>query len=199
MDGAMSVQVLPATAARWDDLVTVFGRRGNDPSWCWCRLFLQSEVDRRASGRTPNNREALRHEVTRATTPPGLIAYADGHPAGWTRIGLRSAFPGVGNNKALARLLTDDPGAWWVTCFAVDAHHRRSGVASALLRAAVTFAGEHGATVVQGHPVDVDRLTARRVSGSALYTGTMALFRSAGFSEIGRTFPSRPVMQRSMH
>ncbi|WP_396327761.1 GNAT family N-acetyltransferase [Jatrophihabitans lederbergiae] len=66
-------------------------------------------------------------------------------------------------------MLIDDPGAWWVTCFAIDSRHRRSGVASALLESAVTFARDHGATAVEGHPVDVAGLTATRVSGSALY------------------------------
>jgi GNAT superfamily N-acetyltransferase len=178
--------VLPAIAKRWDDVVTAFGRRGDDPSWCWCRRFLGSK---------PDNREALREEIAQAATAPGLIAYVDDHPVGWTRVGPRSGFPGVAANRALARVLTDDPGAWWVTCFAIDNGHRRSGVGLALLGAAVAFARRHGATVVEGHPVDVAALKAARVSGSALYTGTMAMFVAAGFSEIGRTYPSRPVMQ----
>ena len=194
----MSVQVKPATADRWDDLVTVFGRRGNDPSWCWCRLFLSSGTDASSSGPAPDNRQALRQEITHAATAPGLIAYVGDHPVGWTRVGPRSAFPRVGGNRSLARVLTDDPGAWWVTCFAIDSRHRRSGVASALLEAAVTFARDHGATAVQGHPVDVAALRATRVSGSALYTGTMAMFVAAGFSEVARTFPTRPVMQLLM-
>lgn len=195
----MSVQVRPATADRWDDLVTVFGRRGNDPSWCWCRLFLSSGTDEpSSSNRTPDHRQALRQEITRAPTAPGLIAYVGNQPVGWTRVGPRSGFPGVGGNRALARVLIDDPGAWWVPCFAIDSRHRRSGVASALLESAVTFARDHGATAVEGHPVDVAGLTATRVSGSALYTGTMAMFVAAGFSEVARTFPTRPVMQLLM-
>lgn len=95
-------------------------------------------------------------------------------------------------------MLTDDAGVWWVTCFAIDSPHRRSGVGSALLEAAVTFARDHGATAVEGHPVDVAALTATRVSGSALYTGTMAMFVAAGFAEVGRTFRSRPVMRLLM-
>lgn len=192
----MSVQVQPATADRWDDLATVFGRRGNDPSWCWCRLFLSSTADEcSSSGPAPDNRQALRQEITRAATPPGLIAYVGDQPVGWTRVGPRSAFPRVGGNRALARVLADDPGSWWVACFAVDSRQRRSGVGSALLEAAVTFGRSHGATAVEGHPVDVAALRATRVSGSALYTGTMAMFVAAGFSEVARTFPSRPVMR----
>ena len=85
----MPIEVRPATADRWSDLIAVFGRRGED-----------------------------------------LIAYVDDHPAGWTRVGPRAAFPGVTGNKALSRVLTaDSAGVWWVTCFAVGRHYRRSGVA----------------------------------------------------------------------
>ena len=195
----MSVQVQPATADRWDDLVTVFGRRGEDPSWCWCRLFLSSGPDESpSSGARPDNRRALRREITHAATPPGLIAYVGDQPVGWTRVGPRSTFPRVQGNRALARVLTEDPGAWWVTCFAINSRHRRSGVGSALLEAAVAFARGHGATAVEGHPVDVAALTAARVSGSALSSGTMAMFLAAGFSEVGRTFPTGPVMRLLM-
>jgi GNAT superfamily N-acetyltransferase len=141
----------------------------------------------------------LYQELTHAVVPPGLIAYADGHPVGWARVGPRDAFIGVRGNRALARVLSyDDVGVWWVTCFAVDARHRRSGIGGALLRAAVAFARDHGATAVEGHPVDATALMAARVAGSALYTGTMAMFTAAGFVEVGRAYPSRPVMRLSL-
>jgi GNAT superfamily N-acetyltransferase len=101
----------------------------------------------------------------------------------------------VGANRALARVLNEDPGTWWVTCFAIDSRHRRSGIGSVLLEAAISFARFHGATSLEGHPVDTAGLRAQRVSGSALFTGTMAMFVDAGFSEVARTFPTRPVMR----
>jgi GNAT superfamily N-acetyltransferase len=186
----VSVQVRPATPDRWSDLVTAFGRRGEDPSWCWCRRFLEK------SELTGDNREALRREIADASVPPGLIAYVDEQPVGWTRVGPRSDFPGVIGNRALARVLKDYPGTWWVTCFVVDSRYRRSGVGSALLNAAVAFARERGATAVEGHPVDVAGLSASRVGGSALFTGTVAMFTAAGFTEVARTYPTRPVMRR---
>jgi ribosomal protein S18 acetylase RimI-like enzyme len=69
-------------------------------------------------------------------------------------------------------------------------------VASALLQAAVEFARDQGAAAVEGHPVDVAGLRADRVAASALYTGTKALFVAAGFVEVARTYPTRPVMRR---
>jgi len=192
----VSVQVRPATLDRWGDLVTVFGRRGEDPSWCWCSLFLRSAHRNAAElAATRDNRAALRREVAHAAVPPGLLAYVHDQPVGWTRLGPRSGFPRLSGNRVLARVLSEDPGVWWVTCFAVDSRHRRSGVGSALLKAAVEFAREHGATALEGHPVDVAALSATRVGGSAVFTGTVAMFSAAGFTEVARTYPTRPVMR----
>ncbi len=91
----MSVQMRPATADRWSDLVKVFGQRGEDPSWCWCRLFLRSATcETEALRPRPDNRDALRQEITHAAVAPGLLAYVDDQPVGWTRVGPRSDFPG---------------------------------------------------------------------------------------------------------
>lgn len=173
--------------------MTVFGKRGDDRGWCWCQRFMEPDLD--GASRIPN-RDALRHEVISASVPPGVLAYVDGRPAGWSRVMPRSAVPLIQRNRALRRLLPDDPGAWWITCFAVDRRLRSIGVATALLGAAVVHASSHGATALEGHPVDTDALKAERLDPSALFTGTMRTFVANGFHEIGRTFPSRPVMRR---
>ena len=198
MVDAVAVDVRPATSHAWGDIEAIFSRRGNDRS-CWCQVFVQSN-DAATSTVSPNKRDALHAEITHAAVAPGLIAYVDEQPVGWTRVGRRATFPGVLGNRALARVLTDDGAAgddrvWWVTCFKVDSRHRRGGVGVALLRAAVEYAREHGATTVEGHPVDVDSLKATRVSGSAIYTGTLAMFAAVGFTEVARTYPTRPVMR----
>ena len=45
----------------------------------------------------------------------------------------RHSLAGVLANRALRRVLPDDPEAWWVTCFAVDQRHRHRGIATSLL------------------------------------------------------------------
>jgi GNAT superfamily N-acetyltransferase len=185
----------PATSARWDDVVSAFGRRGVDPSWCWCRRFMERDL---AAAEATDNRTALHREISTALIAPGLVAYVDDTPAGWTRVMPRNDVPGVMANRALRRLLADDPGAWWVTCFAVQQQYRSIGVGRVLLKAAVLHALEHGATSVEGHPVDTDALKAEHTSGSALFTGTMRLFLAAGFTEVGRTYPSRPIMRHPL-
>jgi GNAT superfamily N-acetyltransferase len=182
------VVVEPATPDRWDDVAGAFGSRARDPNSCWCQRFLvTSDV---------SNQHALQTEIESAEVPPGLVAYVDGEPVGWTRVVPRDTLPGILNNRALARVLSADPLAWWVTCFAIRQNVRGRGVGVALLSAAAKHAHSHGASALEGHPVDVSKLKAARVSGSALFTGTSTMFEKAGLHEIGRTYPSRPVMRR---
>jgi GNAT superfamily N-acetyltransferase len=183
------VLVVPATAERWPSLGRVFGPREKNPASCWCQRFRRHDE--------PDNREALRREVHEAVVPVGLLAILDEDVVGWTRVVPRSTLPGITENRALARILDEDPDAWWVSCFVVRRERRSRGIGVALLEAAVDWAAEHGASVLDGHPVDTEGLTGTP-SPSAVFTGTLAMFQRAGFAEIGRSYPTRPVMRREL-
>ena len=188
-DQAAAVRIVPATADQWSRLGHVFGPREKDFTSCWCQRFLRHEE--------PDNRSALRREVRDAEVPIGLLAYLDDNVVGWTRVVPRATLPGITENRALARILDDDPDAWWVSCFVVRREHREKGIGAALLHAAVAWAAKHGASVLDGHPVDTHPLTGSPAP-SAIFTGTLAMFHRAGFTEIGRTYPTRPVMRHKI-
>jgi GNAT superfamily N-acetyltransferase len=183
------VRVVPATAERWPQLGRAFGGREKDPSSCWCQRFRRHEE--------PDNRSALHSEVREAEVPVGLLAYRDDDVVGWTRAVPRSTLPGITENLALTRILDEDPAAWWVSCFVVRREQRGRGIGVALLEAAVDWAAQHGASVLDGHPVDTRGLTGVP-SPAALFTGTLAMFQRAGFTEIGRTYRTRPVMRHQL-
>ena len=192
-----SLGIAPATAERWSDLVTVFGNRG-DPSWCWCQFFLTTGNRYRDSAE--RNRADLEAQVRGAKVPPGLLAYRNGEPIGWLQLGPRTCYPRVTGQAALAKIVGDrDAGerVWRTTCFVVRVGHRRQGIAGALLAAGVEYAAENGAGVLEGHPVDVSARPSRS-AGAVLYHGTLSMFTDAGFVEIGRTAPTRPVMRRHL-
>jgi GNAT superfamily N-acetyltransferase len=66
-----------------------------------------------------------------------------------------------------------------VNCFVVARSARRSGVASALLNAAIAYARERGATTLEGYPVVTE---GGRMPSASAYTWTAAMFERAGFA-----------------
>ena len=190
------ITTAPLTPDRWADAVTVFGTRG-DPSWCWCQYPVTTGRSYEESA--ASNKQALHRQVTEGALAPGLLAYAGEQPVGWVALAPRTAYPRFCANAALTALTGDiaDDTVWEVSCFVVRVGHRRKGVGAALLDAAVAFAREHGARVLEGHPVDVAARTGR-TSGAELYHGAASTFAKAGFHEVGRTGPTRPVMRLTL-
>jgi GNAT superfamily N-acetyltransferase len=93
------------------------------------------------------------------------------------------------------RPVDDAPGCWAVVCFYVVRAERRGGTAAALLEAAVGFAADHGATAVEGYPKDTAGDTRH---ANEMFVGSMSMFQRAGFEEVGRRSPQRPIMRRSL-
>ena len=122
--------------------------------------------------------------------PVGLLAYDGGTPVGWVAVAPRYRYPRLLRSTTLHLAPDDEPGVWSVTCFYIHRRHRRSGVAAALLAAAVDYAA---GTVVEGYPVDTGG--DRRPSGD-LFTGTVALFTRAGFHVHDRPAGGRRVVMR---
>ncbi|MFC0628868.1 GNAT family N-acetyltransferase [Kribbella deserti] len=180
----MSVQVLPATAERWADVIAVMGERG-DPSHCWCQFFRLrgNDWDRPSEAK----RRALRQQV-KVEPPPGVLAYDDGTPAGWCAVARRTSYPRVLASKNWHHHPAEPaPGLWTVTCFVVPVGHRRQGMASHLLEGAVELARARGATAVEGNAIDLH--ASGRTASADLYRSPLSVFLDAGFHEVRRTSP----------
>jgi GNAT superfamily N-acetyltransferase len=108
---------------------------------------------------------------------PGLVALQDARAVGWVGLGPREEFGRLARSRTLPQLPGDT--VWVVNCFVVARTARRSGVASALLDAAVAYARDHGAQTLEGYPVAT---SGGRISSASVYTGTAGMFERAGFS-----------------
>ena len=62
-------------------------------------------------------------------------------------------------------------------------------------RAAVEFAAANGAEAVEGYPKDTD---GARKHANEMFSGSMTMFVEAGFEEVGRRSPLRPIMRRAV-
>jgi GNAT superfamily N-acetyltransferase len=180
--------VRPLTMDRWLDLVDLFSRPGTGiPGRCWCMYYRQPGTGDSARA----NREALRSLVG-SDIAPGLIAYEDGSPVGWVSIGPREDYGSL-RRSPVAKAIDDRP-VWSIVCFFVDRRARGRGVAEHLLHAAVEYARSNGATLVEAYPID----KRDRIENEVAFVGTKPMFDRAGFREVARQRPNRPMMRRSL-
>jgi GNAT superfamily N-acetyltransferase len=194
------LDIRPLTAGRLADLATLFNQ-GGDPKWCWCAYFRVRGMD--WSNSTPaGNRKVLERALRanmREGRAPGLVAYRDGEAVGWVSLAPREDFERLEHSRVLARV--DDRAVWSIVCFVVARAARGQGVAEAMLAAAVDYAREHGATLVEAYPVETPG--GRRVPAANAYHGTLGMFERAGFRVVERrqanaSSPVRPVVRRAV-
>ena len=187
MTEAVAIAVHEAGPDRWDDFETLMGAKGGSGG-CWCMLW---RLDRKGfeAAEGEGNRSAMQ-ALFAAGEVPGLLAYDDALPVGWISVAPRGAFPRLAGSR-IHRPVDDRP-VWSVSCFLVARSHRRRGVSVALLKAAAGFAAARGGTVLEGYPVEP---ADGRYPAVYAWTGTAAAFRAAGFREVARRSPTRPMMQ----
>jgi GNAT superfamily N-acetyltransferase len=135
------------------------------------------------------NRQAL-HSIIASGEIPGLLAYLGGRPIGWCSVAPREVFPVLDRSRVLKRV--DDEPVWSVVCFFIAKEFRRQGLSLGLLEAALAYAHREGAKIVEGYPHDVGDEEAPAVF---VHTGLAPAFRKAGFKEVARRSPKRPIMR----
>jgi GNAT superfamily N-acetyltransferase len=188
----MKLTAAPLTLDRWPDLEAVFNAKGCSVArGCWCMAY-------RLSG----SREALPPGVTRAQAnraglkalvdagnPPGLIGYRGKVPVGWVSVAPREEYAKLKRSPVMKAV--DEQPVWSVICFVVPAEHRGQGVAQALLTAAVAYAKKRGATLVEAYPVD----KRARSKDEHMWFGAKSMYDKAGFREVARRKPRRPIVR----
>jgi GNAT superfamily N-acetyltransferase len=175
----VSIEVVPATAERFEDVATILGPRNPQSSVCWCLSHrLDSKTNRELVG--PARGEYVRMLCSRDVAP-GVLAYDDGVVAGWAAVAPRSELPFSRSTKIPH---VDDLPVWSVWCIRVRPGHRGKGISRAALEGAVEYARSKGAPAVEGYPVDN---AGRKVDLTMAYVGTRALFERAGFVKAADT------------
>ena len=174
----------PLTQKLWRDFELLFGENGACGG-CWC-MHWKLRGKAYSENKGESNRQ-LQKSVVDAKIVPGLLAYSEGYPIGWVAIEPRSQYPRLAHSRVLKPI--DDQEVWSVTCLFVEKRHRKQGVAIALLQAAVEHAQEHGAQIVEGYPT----ATQGEAAPVFIFTGTASAFSQAGFQEVARPSPTRPI------
>ena len=182
-----SLSFFPVTPERWMDFENLFGKRGACGG-CWCMFWRQKRSDFEQMKGDVNRQ--LMQSLVASGEVPGILGYAGDKPFGWVSVGPRKSFSTLERSRILKPV--DDQEVWSVVCFFVDKPYRRRGLTVYLLQAAVDYARQRGAKIVEGYPHD-------QGDGSSpdlfVYTGLLSAFQKAGFSEVQRRSPKRPIVR----
>ncbi len=179
----------PVSTERWGDLQRLFGDRGASRG-CWCMRWRLPRAQFEAQ-RGESNRNALRSGI-RCGRVCGIMGYLHEQPVAWCSVGPREHLCGLSVSDLLARV--DEKPVWSVACLFVAKRYRNRGLCLALLKAAVEYAGQCGAEIVEGYPIR-PREGDIRVPAAVTWTGLESVFTAAGFVEAARRVAMRPIMR----
>lgn len=174
-----ALRIVPLRPSRIDDLAKVTA--GSWGAQCWCmfpRLNAKLERELPGPGNGSDRRRRAMSAIAAKRRAPGLLAYEGGEVVGWVAVAPRPELVRVDASKATPRV--DGTPVWVIPCITVRRGARGRGVAQALIRAAVAYAGKHGAPSVEAYP----RAGGARVHDDFAFIGTEALFRKAGFRKV---------------
>ena len=180
--------VHPLTPDRWEDFVTLFGRRGACGG-CWCMMWRLTAPEF-AKKKGPGNKRAMKPIVASGKIP-GLLAYLGNEPVGWCAVGPREWYSRFERSRILKPV--DDQPVWSVVCFFIAKPHRKKKLTVRLLQAAAEYAKTRGARIVEGYPTEPKQGSMPDVFA---FVGLASAFRQAGFTEVARRSPTRPIMRR---
>ena len=190
----MEVTVRPLTPERWPDLEALFNAKGcSIARGCWCMFYRESGKQVLPAGVKPA--EARKQELralANTDPPPGLLGYRGKVPVGWISIGPRGGYAKLQRSPVMRPV--DEQPVWSVVCFVVPPEHRHQGVATALLQGAIEYARKRGVTLLEAYPVD----KAERGRDDWLWHGAKSMYDKAGFVEVARRRPERPVVRLAL-
>jgi GNAT superfamily N-acetyltransferase len=183
----MQLDFEPLTNKNWDHFQELFGKRGACGG-CWCMLWrLAPKQFRQQKGE--GNRRAMKRIVGSGEVP-GILAFDGGKPVGWCALAPRSHYPALARSRVMKPV--DDFPVWSVACLFVHRGYRKQGVATELLKAAAKQAKRHGAGILEGYPVEPKN---GAIPPAFAWTGIPKAFEQAGFHEVARRSPTRPIMR----
>ncbi|MBI2899283.1 MAG: GNAT family N-acetyltransferase [Planctomycetes bacterium] len=174
------MEVKELTPALWPDLERLFGPRGACGG-CWCMYWRLPEGKKWEEFKGAAAKRCFKRLVADGAAR-GLLAFAEGEPVGWCTFGPRPDFARLDRAPSLA--CDDADRVWSIPCFFVKGGHRGKGVAGALLGGACAAMKRAGARVVEGYPVR-DSRDGKPIPAAFAWTGTLSLFRRAGFRPAG--------------
>ncbi len=211
----MASQVPPYTTEQlsrktWPDFERLFSQ-GNGWDFCWCMHFqrpctLPKNQWRKTRAERGVRNRRQKKELVEQERAHGILVYANRKPIGWCQYGPREELPRIDNRRHYQGHAprSSTKKLWRITCFVVDKNHRKRGVATVALQAALEAIKKKGGGLVEAYPIipweELCRGRMRRCGhapsfGNASTHGTMSMFAKQGF-KIVAPFGNNNVLMR---
>jgi GNAT superfamily N-acetyltransferase len=199
-------QLSPKT---WPDFEKLFTQK-NGWDFCWCMHFHRARLNE--AGKTRAERSVTNRRDKKALVDQsrahGILVYADGEPVGWCQYGPQEELPRIDRSPNYRELTSKAKKKLWrITCFVVDKKHRRRGVGSAALEAALKAIKKRGGGVVEAYPiVRWDELRSSELRrrgrapsfGNVSTHGTVSMFEKQGFKVMAPFGNINVLMRRAI-
>ena len=85
----------------------------------------------------------------------------------------------------------DEKPVWSIVCFFVSKPYRQSRLTHLLIQAAIRYAKEHGAKIIEAYPIDVH---AKHIEYER-YSGLTTTYEEEGFKEVARRSERKPILR----
>ncbi len=184
-----SLMTRPLDMSTWDDFARLV--EANKGVWggCWCMGYHPEGIGKHKTA-DQNRREKEAH--VRGGTAHAALVFDGDDCVGWCQFGSPVDLPRIQNLKAYLSTDPDLPD-WRIACTFTGKGHRRKGVAEAGLKGALEQIADLGGGRVEAYPEDCED---RKVAGSFLFHGAMAMFIRNGFERSRQIGKHRWVMER---
>lgn len=167
----------PLTPRDWPHIEALFGESGACGG-CWCMFWRAPSTGQYwAEHKGAPNRRSFK-KLVESGSATGILAFEGKTPVGWCSLGPRAEFAYF--DRARKMPPAPEGACWSVTCFFIRAGYRRTGLAGKLLDAAIAYARQKGANVLEGYPTH-PKNPAEKIPDAFAHTGVPKLFDAAGF------------------
>ncbi len=135
------------------------------------------------------NKKAMK-EIVFSGKIPGLIAYYEDEPIGWCSVAPREDFPVLNRSPKLKPI--DNLPVWSIICLFIAKEYRMQGLTTELVKAAITYAKENGARIIEAYPIIPENSQNPKYEA---YTGIKSTFDKLGFKVMIQRSKIRPIMR----
>jgi GNAT superfamily N-acetyltransferase len=177
----------PLTPECWHDFEQLFEEHGIQ-NGCWC-MYWRAKRAECQRGFGEGNKQAFK-AIVESGKVTGIVAYHQDRAVAWCSIAPRDYYPVLERSRMLKRV-NDEP-VWSITCFFVSKSFRRKGMTEILIEAAIEYARQRGAKIVESYPLQTE---ITKLLPYERYMGIQSTFERLGFHEVARRSERRSIMR----